>query len=70
LWVRAFIADVRFLENVTQKPDVIRCGRGGRDLCFVLDYIKTAAVDVRNAMTKLENHIAEADRIRSDTMGH
>jgi hypothetical protein len=23
-------------------------------------YFKTAAVDVRNAMTKLENHIAEA----------
>ena len=32
-------------------------------------YIKTAAVDVRNAMTKLENHIAEADRIQSDTNG-
>jgi integrase len=29
-------------------------------------YIKTAAVDVRNAMMKLENHIAEADRIQSD----
>ena len=32
-------------------------------------YIKTAAVDVRSAMTKLENHIAEADRIQSDTNG-
>jgi integrase len=32
-------------------------------------YIKTAALDVRNAMTKLENHIAEADRIQSDTNG-
>jgi hypothetical protein len=32
-------------------------------------YIKTAVVDVRNAKTKLENHIAEADRIRSDTNG-
>jgi hypothetical protein len=32
-------------------------------------YIKTAAVDVRNAMTKLGNHIAEADRIQSDTNG-
>jgi hypothetical protein len=32
-------------------------------------YIKTAAVDVRSAMTKLENHIAEADRNQSDTNG-
>jgi len=32
-------------------------------------YIKTAAVDVRRAMTKLENHIAEAGRIQSDTNG-
>jgi integrase len=32
-------------------------------------YIKTAAVDVRSAMAKLENHIAEADRIQSDTHG-
>jgi len=32
-------------------------------------YIKTAAADVRSAMTKLENHIAEADRIQSDTNG-
>ena len=32
-------------------------------------YIKTAAVDVRSAMTKLENHIAEADRVQSDTNG-
>jgi len=32
-------------------------------------YIKTAALDVRGAMTKLENHIAEADRIQSDTNG-
>ncbi len=32
-------------------------------------YIKTAAVDVRSAMAKLENHIAEADRIQSDTNG-
>jgi len=32
-------------------------------------YIKTAAVDVQNAMTKLENHIAEANRIQSDTNG-
>jgi hypothetical protein len=30
-------------------------------------YIKTAAVDVRSAMTKLENHIAEAGRIQTDT---
>jgi len=30
-------------------------------------YIKTAAGDVRSAMTKLENHIADADRIQSDT---
>ncbi len=30
-------------------------------------YIKTAAVDVRDAMTKLENHIAEAGRIQPDT---
>jgi integrase len=32
-------------------------------------YIKTAADDVRKAMTRLENHIAEADRIQSDTNG-
>jgi hypothetical protein len=32
-------------------------------------YIKTAAADVRNAMTKLENHISEARPIRSDTNG-
>ena len=32
-------------------------------------YTKTAAVAVRNAMTKLENHIAEAGRIQSDTNG-
>src|SRR5258708_7706073 len=32
-------------------------------------YIKTAAVDVQNAMTKLENYIAEAGRIQSDTNG-
>jgi len=32
-------------------------------------YIKTAAADVRNAMTKLENHIADAERIQSDTNG-
>jgi integrase len=30
-------------------------------------YIKTAAIDVRSAMTKLENHISEAGRIQSDT---
>jgi hypothetical protein len=30
-------------------------------------YIKTAAVDVRDAMTKLENRIAEAGRIQADT---
>ena len=30
-------------------------------------YIKTAAADVRNAMTKLENHIAEAGRIQPDS---
>jgi len=30
-------------------------------------YIKTAAADVRNAMTTLENHIAEAGQIQSDT---
>ena len=27
-------------------------------------YIKTAADDVRNAMTMLENRIAQADRVR------
>jgi integrase len=32
-------------------------------------YIKTAVVDVRSAMAKLESHIAEADRIQSDTNG-
>lgn len=32
-------------------------------------YIKTAAADVRSAMTKLENHIAEAARSRADTNG-
>ncbi|MGO9647606.1 MAG: tyrosine-type recombinase/integrase [Terriglobales bacterium] len=32
-------------------------------------YIKTAAVDVRSAMEKLENHITEAARIQSDTNG-
>jgi len=32
-------------------------------------YIKTAAVDVRSAMAKLENHIAEASRMQSDTNG-
>jgi integrase len=32
-------------------------------------YIKTAADDVHSAMTKLENHIAEAGRIQSDTNG-
>jgi integrase len=32
-------------------------------------YIKTAAVVVRSAMTKLENHFTEADRIQSDTKG-
>jgi len=32
-------------------------------------YIKTAAVDIRSAMTKLENHIAEAARTQSDTKG-
>ena len=30
-------------------------------------YIKTAAVDVRSAMAKLESHIAKADRIQ---IGH
>jgi integrase len=32
-------------------------------------YIKTAADDVRNAMTKLENHIAEGRQTQSDTTG-
>jgi integrase len=32
-------------------------------------YIKTAADDVRTAMTKLENHIAEASPVQSDTIG-
>ena len=32
-------------------------------------YIKTAADDVRNAMAKLENHIAEAAETQSDTNG-
>ena len=32
-------------------------------------YIKTAAADVRSAMTKLENHIAEAGQARTDTIG-
>src|SRR5260370_10868355 len=30
-------------------------------------YIKTAADDVRKAMTTLENHIAEGEQIQSDT---
>jgi integrase len=33
-------------------------------------YIKTAADDVRSAMTKLENHITEAGRNQSDRIGH
>ena len=32
-------------------------------------YIKTAAADVRSAMTKLENHIAEAGQVQADTNG-
>jgi len=32
-------------------------------------YIKTAADDVRKAMTKLENHIADGGQIQSDTAG-
>jgi integrase len=32
-------------------------------------YIKTAADDVRKAMTKLENHIADREQIESDTAG-
>jgi translation initiation factor 2 alpha subunit (eIF-2alpha) len=32
-------------------------------------YIKTAADDVRKAMTTLENHIEEARQIQSDTKG-
>ena len=31
-------------------------------------YIKTAADDVRSAMTKLENHIAEATQIKTDAI--
>jgi len=31
--------------------------------------IKTAAEDVRGAMTKLENHIAEAGQTQQDTNG-
>jgi integrase len=32
-------------------------------------YIKTAAADVRSAMATLENHIAESDQARTDTIG-
>jgi integrase len=32
-------------------------------------YIKTAAADVRSAMTKLENHIAQAGQLQADTNG-
>jgi hypothetical protein len=32
-------------------------------------YIKTAAADVRIAMEKLENHIAESAEIQTDTVG-
>jgi len=32
-------------------------------------YIKTAAGDVRDAMARLENHIADASPIQSDTIG-
>ena len=32
-------------------------------------YIKTAADDVRKAMTKLENHIVDGGQIQSDTIG-
>lgn len=32
-------------------------------------YIKTAAADVRSAMTKLENHIAEAGQAQGETNG-
>ena len=32
-------------------------------------YIKTAAADVRSAMTKLENHIAGAGQSQTDTNG-
>jgi hypothetical protein len=32
-------------------------------------YIKTAADDVRKAMTKLEDHIAEGVRVQSDSEG-
>ncbi|MGA2571698.1 MAG: hypothetical protein ABSF23_14370 [Terracidiphilus sp.] len=32
-------------------------------------YIETAAADVRSAMTKLENHIAEAGKVQPDTNG-
>jgi hypothetical protein len=31
-------------------------------------YIKTAAADVRSAMTKLENHIAEAGKPQRETI--
>jgi hypothetical protein len=32
-------------------------------------YIKTAAADVRSAMAKLENHIAESGQAQTDTPG-
>jgi hypothetical protein len=32
-------------------------------------YIKTAAADVRGAMAKLENHIAESGEVQTDTIG-
>jgi hypothetical protein len=32
-------------------------------------YIKTAAADVRSVMTKLENHIAEAEQAQAVTNG-
>ena len=32
-------------------------------------YIKTAADDVRGAMEKLENHIAESNQTKTDTNG-
>jgi hypothetical protein len=33
------------------------------------DYVKTAADDVRNALTMPENRIAEAGRTQTDTIG-
>jgi hypothetical protein len=64
-------ADLGAISTAWGMPDMViqRILRHANVSATATYYIKTAAADVRSAMTKLENHIAAAGQAQADTDG-